>query len=373
MRTSPTANTRSPRQLLRRSPASVLTGHEPVNIGDYPVPLVDYIERLEDVALTLEALHQQVDGITATSIIRAMCCGRIISRGRDGVYRRCYYCRQPRICPCCYVLSKRGHARDFIGDLMRYGGRQVVFDLLFTMPDPTSPSDERRQVLVATESPKSLLRYRERWNDGLAYGEKKRMLRINLGLHLKPVRPGGMVKPHLHGILVTESEMRLRDIQPGLRDWWMHVVENEFGRPGKAIIKRLGDWRTQPKRKRRAHSRRPLSLLKLQNKLIYNSRLFKREWPADTVHRHRLLSELGIKRTNWQSRQLVHSDDRHTLPVEFDPVALEHDRMCVIGFGGGIPNSRPVDGYLRSKEQLQMQAAALLDAPCDFLDGLGDD
>lgn len=331
-----------------------------IQVGDQQIGPDAYAGKLSNRA---EALIQLAGTVKASdaSVAKALCCGRIVSRKSTSVYQRCWYCRIKLLCPVCEQLYAECRAAEQIGDIRRTGGRLIAFRLLFTTPPPANKDEEHFQVRMAVEARKTLFKFQRRWNDSPErLDQPSTIVRTFLALHLKPVVPGGLIAPHLHGVIVAKQRLRLRDLKTTLEDWWDQYLYSYLNREGFADIQLLGRIGVKPKTGSTRSSSHPktVSLDRVKNQLAYDKRLFKKdETPADLQHRVEVLNQLRVKSTSWASCTASPTASREYVPHQFDPRSLGHDQMLVFGFSEGAFVQSPVETFEQAKKALLSQAA----------------
>jgi len=238
----------------------------------------------------------------------------------------------------------------------------IAFDLLFTLQAPIDQDDERRQLDVVNKAQAQLLTYRCRWNNNPKRDDdQKTMILLTLSIHLNPSFPGGLVLPHIHGLLIAKPNLRLCDIRQPLRNWWEHCSYSQLKRCGLAKINHLGRIGYDPGKASGGSREKRISFERLQHKIAYNFRISKpTDQPADIAHRIDLLGRVGIKTLSTRSREPGYKSTRPSVPHEFHPFKLGHDQMVVIMFDGTINRSFSVNDYESIKQELLLQAKCRL-------------
>ena len=211
-----------------------------VELHDCCYPLSVYLAKIEDAAETLHMMSRDLGHQYQADITKAIKCGRLLSENPvTNNLRPSWYCRRAKFCAVCHHHYATNFAKDFVADLLRNGGIQNVYDLLLTMPLPLDRREEVRQTLLAQQAAANLLDYLKNWNRNPELKKFQDMLRIFIGLHLKP-NNAGVIQPHLHAILVTEHRLLMREFARKINIWWELITFNNLPKSGRMSVEKLG-------------------------------------------------------------------------------------------------------------------------------------
>lgn len=334
-----------------------------VQIADYQITFDSYRDRLElnhDIVMSRVAARSTVTPKLLDQASSALVCGRIIkaNSAQPDLYERVEYCRQTRLCLCCYAAARAHSAAMLVNGTPQLVGSRLLH-FVFTTPQPYTDHEEALYAAQAVCGMKCIhdviCTHKRR------VGDIYRVPTYALGLHTKANPDTGLLWSHIHlGMAVNPL-----GIITGSDGWAASLQKaylGAFDTSARPLIKYADLGIIQPDRQCR-EGRKHVSITRTKNLLAY---VIRNTEPNDThqaiARRDQLHQLIGLDTTHILSRRSRGETavKKSRPPHQFPPGQLGNTQTYMFAFDGRIIAIKPASAPAVQK-RLLAEATALLD------------